>query len=300
MIQPNLFIFGSERSGTTLLCALLSEHPQVFASNESFIFHVYARVKGYRKLSNPWICKALSLFIPLPSGEYLVPASEAKKYLAKLKDRYYVSDPGQTQHNWLTQYLERFEPSAILEKAEKAELTLREMFNTIYSQLVPDEHKGKIVFGEKTPSHLYLSPWICSLYPEAKVITLIRNPITNIAAIYKRPHAANLENAIDLYLTYHQRRFNFLYEGNKSLVIRYEDLLENPEATLSKIYQYLNADTGAINTEFNYYIKQDYVGNQIDVKRDSSLREVLNEEQKSLVRDRCRHIFEKFYPEELE
>ncbi len=300
MIQPNLFIFGSERSGTTLLCALLSEHSQVFALNESFIFHIYARSKGFRKLSNAWIYAVLSQLLHLPSAEYLVPAVEAKKYLAKLHDRYYLSDVGQTQENWLTQYLDYLDPSPILSKAEKGELTLIEMFNTVYSQLVPSAHKNKIIFGEKTPYHLYLSPWICSLYPQTKIVTIIRNPIANIAAIYKRFPGEDLQTAINLYLSYHDRRFNFLYEGNKSLVIRYEDLILSTEATLTNIYHYLNTETVKINREFNYYIKQGYVGNKIDVGRDLSLRQVFNEKQKLLIRDRCRPIFEKFYSEELD
>lgn len=297
MIRPNLFIFGCERSGTTLLCALLSEHPQVFATNESFIFDVYARFKGYKKLSNPLVYKAFSILLPLPSGEYVVSVAEAKKYLAKLKDRYAISDRGQTQDNWLAQYLDSFNPSEIITQAETRNLTLGEIFNMIYSQIVPNEQKHKLIFGEKTPSHFYLSPWISSLYPTAKIITLVRHPITNIAAIYKRNQTLGLDYAISCYLSHFQQRFNFLYAGDKSLIIRYEDLLTNTEATLTQIYRYLNIETEQINTEFNYYIKQNYIGSKIDPQRDLKLQEFLDAKQQSLVRNRCKSVIERFYSE---
>ncbi|HEY9295421.1 MAG TPA: hypothetical protein VIQ31_03415, partial [Phormidium sp.] len=68
-------------------------------------------------------------------------------------------------------------------------------------------------------------------------------------------------------------------------------------ATMTQIYAYLNIETEQINTEFNYYIKQNYIGSKIDPQRDLKLQQFLDANQQSLVQNRCKTVIQKFYPE---
>ena len=298
MIQPNFFIFGCPRSGTTLLCALLSEHPEVFCLNDSFIFDTYALLKGHKIYCNIWKQVVLFKIKPLPNKEYLVTPDEAKKYLTELRKRYNQPRPGKNKPTWLKHYSDTLDPSKILSKAYEEELTLHNLINITYSQLLPTNEYGKKMFGEKTPRHHHLFHWIQSLYPEAKIIILVRNPISNIAAIYKR-NKRDLDKSINLYLSHYSFRVKSLYQEEKNLVIRYEDIINDLEDSLTKIYKHLNVNLKMVSCEFNYFIKQSYIGKKIDPTRDLKSRKILDENQKKIIIQKCRHIFQKFYPEQL-
>jgi hypothetical protein len=295
MIKPSFFIFGAERSGTTLLCALLSEHPQVFCLNDSFIFYSYAHHKGLKRYTNYWKYLIFSKIRKLPPGNSLVDTNEVEKYVSELIQTYNHFNP--KDNPWLTKYSQTLEIQSILSQASQSEFTLSDLFNMIYAQLIPLDKQGDRIYGEKTPSHFYLSPWILnSLYPEAKTIVLIRNPITNVASIYKR-RGQNLEKAIEVYLSYYDSRLDFLRKRKESITVRYEDLIGNQENTLKKIFEYLNVFSNEVSTQFDYFIKQHYIGNKVDPARDLKLQEMFDEHDKKLIKKRCSHIFEKFYSE---
>lgn len=337
MLHPKFFIFGSARSGTTLLGALLTSHPEVFVLNDSFIFEQYANVhKNVQRLRPELIpfkfvkrkaqqilrteflapyrvLKALKekkaktgSYIPrtksLPAGEYLVSADKVEEFFAALIERYTRPLPGEHTPTWLKQYADVLIPSAILRQIPQAgedEFSLRTLFDMTFSQLIPGDQRRKNKLGEKTPSHLYYSSsWIRALYPTAKLITLVRDPIPNVASLYKYS-AATLNGAIKQYLSCYDAIFNFLYEGKEALLVRYEDLLKSPVKTLSSVYRHLDVDADEISTEFSYYIKKDYVGKRIDPGRDKRLREMLSKNQKMVIRERCRHVYEEFYPEQI-
>ncbi|MBE9127945.1 MULTISPECIES: sulfotransferase family protein [unclassified Coleofasciculus] len=299
-MELNFFVLGCERGGTTLLCALLSEHPEVFCLNDSFLFDIYVRQKGRKGhvgISSFWKNAFLDLSRPLPSKDYLVSLDEVEEYFSNLLERYEKPNPAQNKSTWLKVYSDTLKSSNFLNEARSSNLTLTKMFSSIYSYLIPREQQTKKIFGEKTPRHLYLSKWISTLYPKAKFIVLVRNPLTNVAALYKRRKSLKL--SIDTYLSYYNRSFISLYEGEENLVIRYEDLVSKPQDTLLHVYEYLGANSEEVSTEFNYFIKQGYIGNTIDPERDVKLKEMLNEQEKKLIKKRCQYVFNKFYPNEL-
>src|SRR5688572_203875 len=105
--SPDFFIFGCERSGTTLLCALLSEHREICVVNDSFVYNVLNGRGWPRKVQ--LVYKALSratgspLLLSKAESSHLPPASAPVpprligEYVAALAARYNRRAEG----NWM-------------------------------------------------------------------------------------------------------------------------------------------------------------------------------------------------------
>ncbi len=336
--SPDYFIFGCERGGTTLLGSLLTGHPELHTVNDSFIYQIFAKSyleeaatgRGKMKLKlTKWVRNSLAnrskflytaamnmrarlrhqhptAYIPpvenLPPPNLHIAPRQAQRFVKALMGRYRQPLPGQKAPTWLAEYAEGFESKTIIAEAEAGTLTLRGLLDLTFAQLIPSAHRSKTMLGEKTPAHLYYSLWIRSQYPQARFIVLMRSPLTNIAAIYKRLDG-NLPAAIDLYKSVYHPQFYFLYDGSNSLPVKYETLLHEPEQTLAHIFDYLGvkamADADSATSIPGDYIKKDYIGGGIDPSRDQKLRALLTAEQQQMIRKECDEILKRFYPEEL-
>jgi hypothetical protein len=301
-MRPEFFVFGVKRSGTTLLSALLTEHPDVCVVNDSGIYRAFNRsvMPVRQRILSKALAKggrssrsfARAEASHLPSGSSRVTLADVDRYFMALMDRYRPRNSG----GWMVPYAARLDFSPMLAPAREGTLSLQQMFEMAYWQLVPDDQKGKRLFGEKTPNHLYLCDWIARNNPDARMVTLVREPITNVAAIYKRDYAGNLTTAISMYLSFYIRQFDMLYEGHgRSLVIRYEDLIRRPEMVLTRVYRHLGVEAIPVKGDFNYGIRTSYVGGEIDTDRDRKLRELLDPRQREMVGRRCRMVYERFY-----
>ena len=304
IVEPNLFIFANPRSGSTLLCALLCQHSEVCCLNDTFIFDRYVYTKGTRsiyQINNDLKYAILSTIKPLPSNNYIVSLDQAKRFIVNLLDRYEINASWNPKDSWTRKYATMIKNSDILSQISSSDRTVINLFNIVYSQLITPQQANQKIFGEKTPVHLYLSAWIRRLYPKAKFVTLIRNPITNVASIHKRNKNKDIDSSINWYLKAYKNRFNYLYKQENNLIIRYEDLIYKTEKTLELIHKYIevNPETNNYN-KFNDITNKGYTGNYIDPNRDIKLKEMFEQNQIKLIKKRCKHIFEKFYFHELE
>lgn len=92
-ISIDYFIFGCQRSGTTLLCALLSEHTETFCLNNNFLFYAWARSKGLQSPSNFLKYQIYSAIKPFPDANKKVTKNEINNYLLELTKIYENPDP---------------------------------------------------------------------------------------------------------------------------------------------------------------------------------------------------------------
>jgi hypothetical protein len=304
MRSPDFFVFGCERSGTTLLCALLSEHEQICVVNDSFVYNVLnsqglaRRIQlSYKAMSQvtgsfSFLSRAESSH--LPAIDRPVTPQQARQFLKDLLARYKRRAEG----NWLIQYAERLESAGdgLIGNVK----TYRDLLDTVLGELVPEDQRNKKFLGEKTPIHSHMQEWLRASYPGARSVVLLRHPITNVAAIFKRREKTNgLRESIDVYRSYYQVALNKLLRGGEAgaTVIRYEDLVASPQDTLGSLTKSLGATGGAISDTFHYYVKQSYVGERIEPSRDLELRTLLDERQQRQVLDDCKEVIERFYPE---
>jgi hypothetical protein len=304
MRSPDFFVFGCERSGTTLLCALLSEHEQICVVNDSFVYNVLNNQGTARKVQLSY--KALSRLTGsfsllsraesshLPAIDRPVTAKQARQYLDSLLARY----KRRTDGNWLIQYAERLEAAG--NELITSVKTYRDLLDTVLTELVPEDQRQKKFLGEKTPIHSHMQEWLRASYPRARPVVLLRHPITNVAAIFKRRQTSNgLRESIDVYRSYYEVALSGLLRGDEpsATVIRYEDLVATPQDTIGSLTKSLGATAGAISDTFHYYVKQSYVGERIEPSRDLELRNLLDDRQQQQVLDDCKEVVERFYPE---
>jgi hypothetical protein len=303
MKSPDFFVFGCERSGTTLLSALLSEHEQICVVNDSFVYNILNNQGMARKIQLSYkaisrVTGSVSLLSRaesshLPAIDRPVTPRQARQFLADLLARYKRRADG----NWLIQYAERLEGAG--DELVRNVKTYRDLLDTVLSQFVPEDQRMKQFLGEKTPIHSHMQEWLRASYPGARSVVLLRHPITNVAAIFKRRQTSNgLRESIDVYRSYYQVALSKLLSGDEAgaTVIRYEDLVASPQDTLGSLTKSLGATGAAISDTFHYYVKQSYVGERIEPSRDLELRDLLDERQQRQVLDDCGEIVERFYP----
>lgn len=293
---PDFFVFGLERSGTTLLGALLSNHPEVCVACDTHVFRSLNDVmtprverllrKGLANYVGAPALRARREGHHLPPPERRVTVSETRRFFSILKARL-----------WQPEYLGKLDHNPAVAGAQAGRLTVAGLTAITYSQLLPDSERRKHKMGDKTPSHLFLSPALRARYPRSRIITLIRQPLTNVATLFKRGHVRSISTAIDMYLSSHARRFSFLYDHQSVHLVRYEDMVRAPDEVLSGVHGYLGLEPRSTGTSFNYYMRRHYVGTVVDPSRDKKALSLLDVEQQRLVRRRCRTVFERFYPE---
>ena len=298
--SPDFFIFGCERSGTTLLCALLSEHPEICVVNDSFIYNVLNNQGwprnvqlAYKALSRAARSPALlskAESSHLPSADRPISADLPGRFLAALIARY----RRRTEGNWLAQYAERLEQDPVDNRGIG---TYRELLDTVLTKLMPDDQREKPLLGEKTPIHSHMQLWLRDSYPKARTVVLLRHPITNVAAMFKRRPSLGLDRAIDVYLSYYRGALADLLDKPDPgvIIVRYEDLLASPQESVGSLQQWLGAGDSPIAETFHYFVKQSYVGDRIEPSRDDELRALLDDRQQRQVLDRCAPIVQQLY-----
>lgn len=76
--------------------------------------------------------------------------------------------------------------------------------------------------AQRRPENVYLSDWIANSYPHAHAVALIREPLTNIAAIRKRRYAHRLPAALALYNSTYGAAFHRLVAKSRTQLARYD------------------------------------------------------------------------------
>lgn len=89
---------------------------------------------------------------------------------------------------------------------------------------------------EKTPKHVLLMDRIRKLLPDSKFLIITRNPLDNIASLYKR--FGNLDDMIERWLVDNNAVLSSL-ESKNTHRIKYEDLVCSPDTVLKGVFEFL-------------------------------------------------------------
>lgn len=198
-----IFLISLPRSGSTLLQHILASHSKIAATAE------------------PWVLfpAALALRKGALVGDYnanigLVALSEFLGQLEDGEDRYYTA--------------------------------VRTMALDLYGAFVTKQ--GRQRFLDKTSRYYLILPEIFRIFPKARYVFLLRNPLAVLASYLDymvfgnivRLGEAGIRN--DLFDGYRLIRQGIRYFGDDAIVVRYEDLVENPENTISVLCEKLKLD----------------------------------------------------------
>jgi len=190
-----IFIISLPRAGSTLLQHILGGHPDILA------------------LPEPWI-----MLHPL--------------YALKIRGLTADYEAEQARHA-LEVFLDNMGGEDIYYES------LRSMASVLYGKALLHSHKS--CFLDKTPRYYNVIPELYQLFPKAKFIFLLRNPLAILSSVLKTWFQNNpnelmgTANQRDMQMGPHLLLEGIHLLGDDAIVVRYEDLVTNPEAQMKEL-----------------------------------------------------------------
>jgi len=216
MRQPEIFIVGAPRSGTTLLRNILNRHPKLAICGETqFFHHVYARRRAFGDLLNTKNRRCL-----------------VAKYLPTDRIRRLGMDS-----------------AGLSERLMSEGTSYQAFFSALLAYYA--QSQGKSRFGEKTPQHAQYTEILCEWYPGAKILHMLRDPRDVVESLQRMAWASNsiLTNA----RVWLQNNLAAVRSSSRPgyLLVRYETLVEQPERELTRICAHLGEDYSPLMLTLN-------------------------------------------------
>lgn len=208
--KPPIFIFGSARSGTSLLSRIMGSHPNIAVPFESQLYNTfYPWLQYYGDLQKPENCRRLVRDM-LQTGDLLdwTPRPSEEKTLEAIK---------------------RFD------------------FHGIIDALITEwaQQNGKPRWGEKTPWHIFFWREILEGFPDMKVIHIVRDgrdaSLSWRNARFGPKHIYPLALKWRYYLEQVAEMKQHLGQ-NRIFELRYEDLLDDLEGISKRLCTFIDED----------------------------------------------------------
>ncbi len=242
-----IFIVGVSRSGTTLMRRILDKHSRIGIITENHYLghllpwegtrHYFRRLGDLRDDANVQAMVEL-----IYSGEL-----QRRSRIRELSPYW----------RWLTSKVPREDMEAYLLGSDRSERGVFEAFMRVYA-----DRRGNAVIGEKTPAHLEYVDTLLDWFPDGRVIHCVRDPRAIYVSELRRrsEHAvgvpyrqlamvpAILARFVLLEVTWawaravhRHRRLSRRYPGRYT-VVRFEDVVSRPRATLDAVCAFLGME----------------------------------------------------------
>ena len=132
---------------------------------------------------------------------------------------------------------------------EKINASLMNVYKNEYISLIEELDKSSSVFTDKELLNFINIGLILNLFPDARIINCMRNPVDNCWSIYKNhfpiktQFVNDFKDIVKFYKLY-QNTMNFWQkEFPKNIFdLKYETLLENPKGQIAKILDFCNLE----------------------------------------------------------
>lgn len=315
----SFFVTGCDRSGTTLLNALLSSHKEVGVINDThmhILFRNYYNASKIRLLF--FLLKRLSRnYIPFHSifqkrfnkmkfyffskknnkekKEYFEPEvsllPDKDKLISYIRANFYLSDLREYASNNYLVINDVFCPLK-----DKSRIRVDQFLQQVILGLIPQQYHNKKIIGEKSPYNTFSASWLHSIYPGVKFLRLIRNPYTNIASLMNRNNP-DVEYATKMYKSFFSSTVEKELQNLECHLLRYEDLVYDTTKSMQKVFTFLGVSASEISEEINYYTRENYIGKKIDPNKDIKLIKRLTQNEKEYIRSECSEILQRYYPD---
>lgn len=229
-----ILILGCTKSGTTLMRNLFDGHKDLFVipteshffQNINYWISYYFRITRPRKLN----------FDEMKSKLY-----DWINFMNSKENK--IAD-GFTLKKWdLTIFQEIIQNGDVKDVLDLSNLYVEAMYKSLYKK----EYDKNLRFVEKSVENAEMALDWLKIYPEAKFVHILRNPYSNMVAIRKYLNQNKfpfLKRAIfAMYNSYYYLYKNLrLINKNQYKVVRYEDLIGQPEKTMQDVSHFLNID----------------------------------------------------------
>lgn len=241
-----VFIVGLPRTGSTLLRTILNKSERVCITMETHFLHQFSRIGKKKKLN-----------------QYGSLQKDAN--LERLLDAFFSPDnaKGRDFWAWLTNNVDRDEFRRRLCSTDRTDRDIFDLLMVVYTEWKKGAVRDDMVLGEKTSANIYYIPSLMEWYPGMKIIHTFRDPRGIFSSASKLAKAGKwgvrkrvsslpsllVEPAIDfgmaLYVSKRWRdavelhqQYQRLYP-NRYLLVRFEDLLHDPETHIRRTCEFL-------------------------------------------------------------
>jgi hypothetical protein len=242
-----IFIVGVPRSGTTLMRMILGKHSRIAIADENHYLGHFV----------PWVD---------PGWDFRrVGDLRSDDAVRRLVDRMYSEDfqrgtwvRGVSQFwRWLVKRVPREELEQRLLAGERSR---RGVFTALLRSYA--DRRGRPIFGEKTPAHLRYVDTLLEWYPTARVVHMVRDPravyLSELKRRTARPESVPYRWLIRiprLMRTFvllavvrtwadavHRHRSLARRYPDQYRLVRFEDLVRNPEFEVERLCAFLGVD----------------------------------------------------------
>lgn len=212
--QP-IFIVGVQRSGTTLLSAMLAAHSRLSCGAETHFFRKLSPTDAQRiSARETWPTAAVDFVTSIRHTGFV--SSESKALLEK-----YQLDAASVEA-----YLREKEPSVANVLASVTELYMAK--------------RQKQRWVEKTPDHLLHMGMLRKYFPNSPVIRIVRDPRDVALSLMKVPWGVKRFSEGIFYWDRLEKSSRDFFERDRlSLTIRFEDLVSSPTDTLKAVCDFI-------------------------------------------------------------
>lgn len=114
--------------------------------------------------------------------------------------------------------------------------------------LYTKQGNGCQYFLEKTPRYYLIARELDEIFPDAKFIFLVRNPLQTIASIISTFKLKNIHfYMVDLHKGFQEIVTGMRHFGNRAFFVKYEDLVSDHEKTVSALFTFLDLPAPQVN-----------------------------------------------------
>jgi hypothetical protein len=242
-----VFIVGCPRTGSTLLRQILNKSERICITSETHFMRRMSRVGKQKQI--------------LAFGS-LHNDVNADRFLDYLYSEQHAAARGYWA--WFNQNVPRHAFRERLLASDRSDRAIFTLLMQVYTEARRGELPTNLILGEKTPTNFYYVPTLVNWYPRVKIIHTLRDPRAIFISAAKLVRAGKwgvkeklpplppglLYNLLDLIELLHITRTWFdavrlhsLYErdyGARYYLLRFEELMAEPEAQLHKLCHFLD------------------------------------------------------------
>lgn len=232
-IKHPIFIVGAPKSGTSLLRSLFDNHPELAVIPfETTIFHILGEEVNHPFRRNKANRFKLELF-------------ESFKKFEKI-----ITEYNSSSFNYIdSTHLNKFQGNVIdyedkfinLKNKKEIFSFLVEYLNKAYIGIDSSYFNNKRVVEKSIINHEFAF-LLKDYFPNAKFIHIVRNPYANIVSLRNYKSKGKFPSLPEIFLTL-ENSYKYLFINRRNIdnyfVLKYEDLIQNPDEIMSKISGFL-------------------------------------------------------------
>jgi hypothetical protein len=141
---------------------------------------------------------------------------------------------------------------------EDSPLVSPEARERLLAEWSPHWDVSRRVLVEKSPPNLIRFRFLQALFPEARFVAVVRHPVA-VAYATRKWSKTSVRSLLRHWVAAHETFAADRGHLERLLVVRYEDLVEEPDPTLAGVFEYLGLETLPISHELDRASNERYL-----------------------------------------